>query len=434
MAAIASTDNSALAKLFIQKSTKNAVYSGMEWMKQITEKNVLKSKRFAFANHQYVMPIETAYVPSVGGRKEGSYVPPAGAGTVVAMFGQLKKYVGISNISYELETLQGAGDPWSEDIISKVESDLRHGFKWRLNTAFIGHPDSVLDQTGTTLTEVDVVAVIDGTSSGTGTTLTLKYHDGTTPYSGEIGNAWLMEGMPCYIGTQAEIIAKTADLVTIVSKSADYKTCVVTPSITYAAGDLISPAADANGYSDAVIAGLSRHINDNAVTYQGLARASYPQICGNMFGNSGTKRSLTEDMWDIAQAAPRQYGNGGKVKLVLTSPAMCRRWKSLFRTYTKLDITEPIAAGVVDVRLGGFTPTEEPLMLPGTIYGIDPDSFTHIYVEMFKIMPGADGSIFREVYPGSATDGKEVRMHYFGNLVCENPRSNFGIYDLTDTA
>ena len=430
---IQSTDNAVLAKLFIQEATKDAVYSGMEWLKQITEKNVLKSKKWAFATKQYIMPVEIAYNAAVGGRQENSYVPPAGYGTDVAMYGRLKKWIGTSNITYELETLQGAGSPWSEDIIKKVESDLRHGFKWRMNTAMIGHKDTIYDDDDLS-DELDVVAVCDGASSGSEATITLEYHDGSTAHSGAVGNKYLMEGMPCYVGTAAQCRAKTADLVTIVSKSDDGRTCVVTPAIAWADGDLISPAADANGYSDCAVWGLNRHIRAVEEVYQGLNRGTYPQIKANIFGNSGTKRALTEDMWDIAQAAPREYGNGGKVKLVLTTPAMCRRWKALFRTYTKLNISEPIAAGKVDVELGGFTPTEEPLMTPGCIFGIDPDSFTMIYAEMFKIMPGANGSIFREVYPGSARDGKEVRMHWFGNLVCDNPRANFGITDLIDLA
>jgi len=433
MATIVSSDNSVLARTFIQESIKDSVYSGMEWIKQIMEKNVLKSKKWSWAENKFHMPIETAYNAAVGGRKEGSYVPPGGAGTVIAMKGRLKKWVGISNISWELETLQGAGDPWTENIIEKVESDLRHGFKWRMNCAMIGHKDTVYDDTDLSA-ELDVVAACDGASSGAETTITLEYHDGATAHSGATGNMYLMAGMPCYIGTASEIRAKTADLVTIVSKSDDKKTCVVTPATTWADGDLISPAADANGYSDAAIWGLERHINNAEVEYQELSRATYPQIKSNIYANSGTKRKLTEDMWDVAQAGPREYGNGGKVKLVLTSPAMCRVWKNLFRTYTKLDITEPIAAGKVDVQLGGFTPTEEPMMKPGWIFGIDPTRFLHIYAELFKIVPGPNGSIFREVYPGSATDGKEVRMHYFGNLVCPDPRAHFGIGDLLDLA
>lgn len=420
---------SAIFKTALEEPIKDAVLGEQLVLQNIIKKDIIKNRRYNWAQNKYEIPVEIGYSPNAGGRAELSNVPPVGAGERIKLYGRLKKLINRTAITYELKLMQEVGQPAIQDVIEAVRNDLERGLRDRLNMMLIGHPSSLIEDA--TYGDLEVVAVCDGVGEE-GDTITLRYHKGETVYSKHPGGKWLRPGMTVRIGTAAQITGGTADVCTIVSVSEDYTQCTVTPAITWEDGDLICPASDSEGYSNAVIYGLNYHLGNSGM-YEGADRDTYPQIRANVKDNGGTLRALDEPGWDRAISAPREYGSGGKIDAIFCNMAMVRKWKAVIaegssRIYNP---GEPWRGGDLAVRMSALTPIDDPMMLPGTFFMIDTSKFEFVYAELFKFEE-IGGSIFIPAGTLWDQDAYEIRLRFVGNLIGKNPRANVQFCDLKE--
>lgn len=429
MGTAVTTDFSATAKLFVEPVVKKACYAASAYLKRLEKKDVFQSKRWNHYDNYYRIPTRVTIHANARGAAENSHVSNPDTGSRVQMSAKLKKITADSQLTYEIKKLSRLGGEtraaMAEDILEGMKSDMTDGMKNAFVKSMIGHPDSY--HADSTYGDMGVRAVCDGASSGT--TVTLEYHKGSTIHSQRLGSRWLMPGMKCRVGTAAEILAGTADNVTVSSVADDHKTCVVSSSFTWADGDLWV-VGDSDGYENALVTGLFKHLNNDSGTYQGLSRSTYPAIKGNVSEHAtpGTLRAMSETIYDRAAALPLEYGAESKVNLIMCVPAMGRVWKNLFTSLRQYDPTKPIIGGGVDIKIDSFVPVEDYLMLNGTFFGIDTTQMQLIYADEF-MFEESNGSIF---FGLDDNDTQRVRMRWLGNQICVNPRGTWQIRDLKE--
>jgi hypothetical protein len=387
-----------------------------------------------FHDAKYIHVVTTDYPSSVRGIAEGGTVPAAGTGTDVKMTASLQKIVGTMGITWERATLGNNSKAYIKALVKAKTEDLIRSFKFRMNTQIIGYGDSAK-----TTNFKGVLAKVQGVTT---TSITVYNHEGTQHESGAPGTRWLQVGMPIEVDSASDLgTASTANdgvIESITSNNVFVTTADISSGM--ADGDLIVVGDTTNNEYGQAITSLSEHTDDVAwpTTYQGITRASYSALQGNVFHNSseGTVRELTEAILQEAFDAPMEYASGGDdPDLIIYTPATGRKYAALFSDYRRFTGKEAVSA--VNHRTAGWLTKDlvcDPKMRPGTIFMIRKDSFGNLQaIKPFEFHRWENGKILTMCGTASDTDVYQARCRLYGQTFCYRPRANSVIRDIKES-
>lgn len=265
-------------------------------------------------------------------------------------------------------------------------------------------------------------------SSVTSTTCEVKWAGQATPDVSAPGTRFIRKGMPVLVGTSGAIAGGSA-LARVVSSVTDGDTFEFTASTVQTSGDLIVEGdASGNSYNN-VPMGLVGIVDDDTGTFQNISRSTVPEWKGSVLSNSGTLRSLTEDL--IQRAMDKvQIRAGGQISKMVCDPNMRRQIVALGlgdKRYAdrKIELGWEVinyagGAGTVPVYVDVDAPYNK-------LFGFDTETVFKAVLEDFHFADD-DGHVLRNV---SGEDGWEYLLRWFGNFVSDNPAANFVIEDIT---
>lgn len=266
-------------------------------------------------------------------------------------------------------------------------------------------------------------------ASTTSTTVEVKWAGQSTPDVAAPGTRYLVKGQNILIGTASEIAAGTANAVNVTSIT-DGDTFEAT-SNAYVSGDLIVEGdASGNSYNN-VPMGYLGMIDDDTGTYINISRTTVPEWKGSILGNSGTLRTVTEDL--IQASIDKAHARaGGKTSYMICDTNM-RRQIIAVGTGDKRYMTRKIELGweVIDYAGGsGVVPIYVDVdACYNKLIGIDKETTYKAILEDFHFSDDS-GHILRFV---SGKDSYEWLLRWFGNFYCDNPAANWILEDLTIT-
>jgi len=377
-----------------------------------------------FADNKFIIP--AVFNDPGNGRAvaEGTTLPTARKSSSAKMYGKLIKLVSTTQITWEaLQILEGGGS--IEDEAKSQVNRLMRGLRKVVNQQLHGYKVNG--------------AIAKVKSKGTDNkTITLYYHCTASPGTddaNEPGSLWCMRGGSVVIDAAADL--GTSSNVSNISKILDKETIYLeTACAGIAVDDLVVPGevdpfasgSNLTQYGIA-ITGLWEHLG-NSGTYQGLSRSDYPEICANVFGNSGTLRDISELLLMRALESPFEVtGEANQTDLVMMHPSMERAyWKTLQGMRVFNDNAPIKGADLTGLQAGGLTLTKE-LMPPGYIIGLNTKSF--------KWAVGADFQFDKEtgkIWRRRGTAGQKhiytAEAYVYGQLFCVEPPANWIIKDL----
>lgn len=257
-----------------------------------------------WTGNKIINPVKVSRNKGIGARADGGKMPAAGrqglvehqvtakynyarielTGPVMAA-SENNKGAFAKALTYEI---QGA----TEDLTNDVDRQLGGDGTGTLATV----------ETGATSATQDVKYA--GASSGA--------------ISGEPGTRFLEADMAVRVGTTAQITAGTADNV-VVSSITDDGRLVFTASFTSVTNDLIV-WGDANDHAyNSEIEGIPAAMITTG-SYQNINVGTYPKFKAQVYGNSGTNRTLTEKL--MQQVIDAIHTAGGEVDLILAHTSM----------------------------------------------------------------------------------------------------------------
>lgn len=389
-----------------------------------------KSGAGKFHDAKYIYVTTTSYPSSVRGIAEAGTVPAPNVGGDVKMTASLQKIVGTLGITWERATL-GDSKAYLRNLVTAKTEDLIRAFKWRMNTQIIGY------------CQKGVLAKLKSVST---VTITVYNHEGTEAESGCPGTRWLQVGMPLAIGSSnpggalGTIIYPTVSSITndnVFVSAADNSSGLTD-------GDLIVVGDSTNNEYEQAITSLSEHTSNATqvngdywpATYQGVTRASYGALMGNVFTNSGTVRELTEALLQQAFDAPMEFSSGGEdPDLIIYTPATGRKYVALFSDYRRFNDSGKVEN--VNHRTSGWLTKDlvcDPKMRPGVIFMLRKDSFGNLQAtKPFEWHRWENGNILTMCGTLSDSDVYQARCRLYGQTFCFRPRANVVIRDIKES-
>lgn len=265
-----------------------------------------------------------------------------------------------------------------------------------------------------------------GKTSGTGSSVTTvtvgTYRRSFRP------TEYLAKGMQLLIGTAAQIVAGTADAVTVLEVISDTQ-FTTTAAFTYAASDLIvkANAYDATGavYTEQMgLAGLIDAAGGNTTTFQGLTRTAYAWV--NAYIDSAAVTLAEADMIAAALSAD------GDLAFGLTTKELFAKFGTILATNKRYQTLE-LDGGFQGLQLAAGNRPIPIIMdrdvLPGEMYFVDPSSFEVGEHAPLSWMDRGEG-VLKHV---SGTSGYQAIARLYGQLMCKHPRANAALRAKTVT-
>lgn len=212
------------------------------------------------------------------------------------------------------------------------------------------------------------------------------------------------------------------------------------------ADDSVNDALSLNGITGIVDTDNPASIVGN---YGGINRST----AGNEFwesvvlANSGTNRSLTEDLILNAIHDARLQG-GGETDMILTSPAVFRRYFELAaqdRFFTQdakgkfsaslgpKDAVNKSKAGATGFDFGGIPIHIDDFAEANTLFGLDTSTF--MWGHGINDVPQLIGDIFPEATSLRQTSNTSFEIVLWGayELICDNPSGNWKVEDISES-
>lgn len=210
--------------------------------------------------------------------------------------------------------------------------------------------------------------------------------------------------------------------------------------------DSVNDALALNGITGIVDTANPASIVGN---YGGINRST----AGNEFwesvvlDNSGTNRSLTEDLMLNAIHDARLQG-GGETDMIITNPAVFRRYFELaaqdrfFTQDAKGNFTASLGpanavnknkAGATGFDFGGVPIHIDDFAEANTIYGLDTSTF--MWGHGINDVPQLIGEIFPEATSLRQTSNTSFEVVLWGafELICDNPAGNWKVEDIAES-
>lgn len=361
--------------------------------------------------------INTARNPSSGARGDGGTLMAAGSNTYnEAQI--LAKYLytrgKISGPTLKLSKSEKGS--FARALASEMKFSLRDAKK-EANFCVWG------DGTG-------VRATVDLTVGGGSTTCEVKWAGQSTPDVAAPGTRYIRKGANVLVGTSGAITGGTA-LARTVSSITDGDTFEFTASTIQTAGDLIVEGdASGNSYNN-VPMGMVGIVDDDTGTFENLSRSTIPEWKGSVLGNSGTLRTVTEDL--IQRAIDKAHIRAGGVTTCMVCDPNMRRQIYAIGAGDKRFMERKIELGWERLDYAGsgvVTPIYIDVDAPyNKLFGFDKETLYKAILEDFHFADD-DGRILRNV---SGEDSWEYLLRAFLNFVCDNPAANWVLEDLTET-
>lgn len=209
-------------------------------------------------------------------------------------------------------------------------------------------------------------------------------------------------------------------------------TVTVTPSVTWAAGDVLVRTLSANRE----ITGLKAIVNNSGTLYN-VDPNTYPIWKSVVDSNAGTNRPLSESAMIRNVHAVRT--NGGKVSLLLSSLGVQRAYWNLLVQARRFSNVKEFAGGYSGLTFttdAGEIPMVADVDAPyNTIYGISEDNIRLYRDADFQWMD-MDGSMWDRV-PGSVAgtikDAYAATMYSYLELGTDRRNAHFKMLDITES-
>lgn len=270
---------------------------------------------------------------------------------------------------------------------------------------------------------------------GTGAIATVSTVGAATTATVTSGIQWLQvqELVDVYVPANlaADSTAKaTQVLITAVDEAAG--TITVSPSVTWAAGDVIVRSGNANRE----ITGLKAIINNSGTLY-GVDPNTYPIWKSVVDANGGTNRPLSESAMIRNVHAVRK--NGGKTSLLLSNLGVQRAYWNLLVQARRFSNVKDFTGGYSGLAFTtdqGEVPMVADVDAPyNTIYGVD-ESDIRLYRDADWDWMDMDGSMWDRV-PGSVAgtikDAYAASMFSYLELGTSRRNSHWVMKDITES-
>jgi len=420
-------------KIIFNEPIFNNVVSDSELLDLFEEDNNVKTEETT--GGRYIETAQYFQLPAgVGARKEGDYIPVAGAPLIKNARVYLKKVQGTVEMSGDVmrrvRSDRGAFLDWAEralpDLVTRLNNELDRmtlgygaGIKARVNDA---SPDTTL--------QIDSAMGIAGLEDAF-----LQFLEGET-----IVFSVAADGSPLRSAGSSQ----SAKVESITQSATETILNIDALPTGVADNDYIFPGDDSgSSVDDREFMGLTGMVDDGSVlaTFQNLARGSYTLwnsiVIDGDDGSLGFDGTLNEDMLIYADDETFVKG-GGKPDVVVTSRSGARSyWKSL-KGDKVLNDPRSFTGGKGKLSVL-FSDREAQLrvcrkMPPQLCFGLQTDTFKRWTLGGWE-WDDLTGAIWNRVTDGT---GRKDVFYAVGNLYkqlgCLGPRKSFRIEDLVRVA
>jgi hypothetical protein len=356
-------------------------------------------------------PIHVYRNTGIGARREGENLPKAGnQGTAPA---QVK-------LKYEYGSVELTGQS-----IRLVDKDFQ---------AFIAATDLEMNGLKTDLSK-DLNRQIYGNSTGAIATVSTVGANTTATVTSGINVLQVQELVDVYV--PATLVADgspKATAVTITAVDSAAGTITVSPSVTWASGDVIVR----NGNANREWTGLGAIVNNSGQLY-GVDPAAYPiwKSVVDQGTPPGTLRPLSESAMIRNVHAVRT--NGGKTSLLISSLGVQRAYWNLLvqaRRFSNVKEFTGGYSGLVFTTDQGEVPMVADIDCPyNTLYGISEEN-VRVYRDADWDWMDYDGSMWDRVpgtVAGTIKDAYQATMFQYSELGTDRRNAHFVMKDITES-
>lgn len=380
-----------------------------------------------FVGRRFITPLHVSRNTGVGARLENTTLPTAGNQGYRDILGPVRSmYCRIQLTGQTIEAMKNDRGSFIRALSPEMSGATDDGAR-----------DYCRQLWGTSNGQIAVC--------GTTTASTTVQLAATTPVSAILQ---LMDGFPVDIGTSASAPTAVASARNVTDGDTVNKTIVISgAAVTTSSSHQVyrSGAAGASsnsgspGDGQAELTGLQTMISATT-TLHTLAVATEPRWKANVYANSGTARSISENLVTTA-VMDSNVKSGRTIKLMLSSPGAFRSYTNLLTSLKRLMNTTELkggysAVGISTVGAGNGKGGINGLALQWdrdcpdkSIYGLDTDSFKMFTLLDWEWMDKA-GAILVQV---PDTDAYSATLKKYAEFVCQRRNSNFVIQDITES-
>ena len=354
-------------------------------------------------------PIHVYRNNGIGARREGENLPKAGNQGTAPVQVKLK---------YQYGSVELTGQS-----IRLVDKDFQ---------AFISALDLEMQGLKTDLAK-DLNRQIYGLGNGAIATVSTVGANTTATVTSGIQNIQLQEYVDVYVPATllADGAAKQSG-VTVTGIDTAAGTITVSPSVTWAAGDIIVR----NGSANREWTGLEAIVNNSGILYN-VDPATYPSWKAVVDANAGTNRPLSESAMIRNVHAVRT--NGGKVSLLLSSLGVQRAYWNLLVQARRFSNVKEFTGGYSGLAFttdAGEVPMVADVDAPyNRIYGLS-ESNLRLYRDADWDWMDMDGSMWDRV-PGSVAgtikDAYAATMFQYSDIGTDRRNAHFVMKDITES-
>lgn len=163
----------------------------------------------------------------------------------------------------------------------------------------------------------------------------------------------------------------------------------------------------------------------------GLAAATYAYWNAQVFGNSGTKRSLTLELMQdpLSEIAVNSDFSESDVKFLLSNVWIRDKYVALLTANKRFVNTMKLDGGFSGVEFNGIPLVVDPQCKRNTIFYVVPESMKIFRTSDFDWMD-EDGAVLARDTDGK--DAYQATLFHYGDLACLSRNANGKLSDITD--